>query len=53
MWADGPDPQQQLLRGGTNDRENLQWVLHQVNRMKTDMTHEEFVHLCWWIGGRR
>lgn len=41
-----------IARGGTNDRENLQWVLDVVNRMKTDMTHDEFVHLCWWIGGR-
>jgi 5-methylcytosine-specific restriction endonuclease McrA len=33
-------------RGGTNDRENLQWVTARVNSMKSDLTHEEFVALC-------
>jgi 5-methylcytosine-specific restriction endonuclease McrA len=37
-------------RGGTNDRENLQWVTARVNSMKSDLTHEEFVALCRHIG---
>ena len=33
-------------RGGTNDLANVQWVTWTVNRVKTDLTHEEFVSLC-------
>jgi 5-methylcytosine-specific restriction endonuclease McrA len=33
-------------RGGTNNVENLHWVDGQVNRMKTDFTHEEFLAMC-------
>lgn len=33
-------------RGGTNDESNLQWVTARINRMKTDMTHEEFLAAC-------
>jgi hypothetical protein len=33
-------------RGGTHAPENLQWVDERINRMKTDMTHEEFLAAC-------
>ncbi len=33
-------------RGGENIIDNLQWVTWQVNRCKTDMTHDEFVNMC-------
>jgi hypothetical protein len=33
-------------RGGTNTIENVQWVTWKVNRVKTDMTHDEFIDLC-------
>lgn len=33
-------------KGGEHCAENLQWVCKQINRMKTDMTHEEFVETC-------
>ena len=39
-------------RGGSDDRENLQWVTWKINRMKTDMTHDEFVSLCGLITTR-
>ena len=33
-------------RGGEDVIENLQWVDWQVNRAKTDMTHDEFIVMC-------
>jgi len=33
-------------RGGASVNGNLQWVLLQVNRIKWDMTNEEFVETC-------
>jgi 5-methylcytosine-specific restriction endonuclease McrA len=33
-------------RGGEDRIENVQWVTWDVNRSKTDMTHEEFVAMC-------
>lgn len=42
-----------LLRGGTNDRQNLQWVSDMINRMKTNMTHDEFISMCRLIGGKQ
>lgn len=33
-------------RGGSNNIDNLQWVDLKINRMKTDMTHEEFLEAC-------
>lgn len=41
-----------LLRGGSAQRENLQWVLSLINRMKTDMTHEEFLATCLLVLSR-
>jgi len=35
-----------ISRGGTHEIENLQWVDIQINRMKTDMTHQEFIQMC-------
>jgi hypothetical protein len=40
---DHKDP---LSRGGTPLVENIQWVDYQVNRMKNDMTHDEFIAMC-------
>lgn len=33
-------------RGGTSDPDNIQWVAYRINRMKTDMTEEEFLSAC-------
>lgn len=33
-------------RGGDSRKENLRWVLLQVNHIKWDMTHEEFLATC-------
>lgn len=33
-------------RGGDHSIDNLQWVSSLINRMKTDMTHEEFLSMC-------
>jgi len=41
-----------ISRGGTHDGTNLQWVDAQINRMKTDMTHDEFVQMCKLIASR-
>jgi 5-methylcytosine-specific restriction endonuclease McrA len=35
-----------LSKGGTKNIENTQWVLCQINRMKTDMTEDEFYETC-------
>jgi hypothetical protein len=39
-------------RGGTHDESNLQWVTKQINCMKTDMTHDEFLAMCQLILNR-
>lgn len=39
-------------RGGPGDISNLQWVTKQVNRMKTDLSDEEFVAMCQTIAER-
>jgi len=39
-------------RGGSLDLSNLQWVDAHINRVKTDMTHEEFLDLCHLIAAR-
>lgn len=33
-------------KGGTNERGNLRWVLLSINRMKWDMSHEDFLLMC-------
>ena len=33
-------------RGGSSDKSNLRWVLLNINRIKWDMTHDEFVATC-------
>lgn len=33
-------------KGGSHEIENLQWVDAKINRMKTDMTHCEFIEMC-------
>lgn len=39
-------------KGGTHDLVNLQWVLKQVNRVKANCTHEEFLALCRLVAHR-
>lgn len=39
------------FQGGSDDIDNLQWVDKQINRMKTDMSHQEFVAMCRFIAG--
>jgi 5-methylcytosine-specific restriction endonuclease McrA len=36
-------------RGGSTELSNLQWVYYQVNFMKGDMFHEEFLELIGLI----
>lgn len=33
-------------KGGLSNKENLRWVLLNINRAKWDMTHDEFVEVC-------
>lgn len=40
------DHKMPVSRGGKHELDNLQWVDSQINRMKTDMTHEEFLNTC-------
>lgn len=35
-----------INKGGTNDLTNLQWTTDSINRMKTDMSEEEFFRTC-------
>lgn len=39
--------------GGSNDPNNVQWVTKVVNRMKTNMNHDEFVGMCLRISARQ
>lgn len=39
-------------RGGTNDLDNLQWVLYDVNLMKLDHLHHEFLELVRTIADK-
>ena len=41
-----------LSKGGTHDRENLQWADYNVNRMKSDMEESEFLKLVGEIAAR-
>jgi hypothetical protein len=38
-----------VSKGGTSTRENLRWVLLEINRAKSNMTHEEFVAMCFKV----
>jgi len=42
-----------VSRGGKHTRENLHWVSSTVNRMKTDLTEEEFFGLCGVVTSKR
>ena len=33
-------------KGGPSTKENLRWVLLEINRAKMDLTHEQFVQMC-------
>ena len=39
-------------RGGTHDESNLQWVTKQINCMKADTTHDEFLSMYQLILNR-
>jgi hypothetical protein len=39
-------------KGGSFSADNVQWVSYRVNRMKTDMTHAEFIRMCVTIAIR-
>ena len=41
-----------VAKGGTHDPENMQWILERINRMKTDMDHDEFLAMCRLIAAR-
>jgi hypothetical protein len=36
-------------RDGKSEIDNLKWVSRQINMMKSDMTHEEFINNCAYI----
>lgn len=40
------DHKQPRALGGTNQIENLQWVLKEINDMKGTLTQERFIELC-------
>ena len=46
------DHQVPTSRGGADSPLNLVWVDKTVNRMKTDMNHEEFIKTCRLIADR-
>ena len=35
-----------LIRGGTNEPENLEWIDSEINRMKGKRTKNEFISIC-------
>lgn len=35
-----------VTRGGSNDVSNVHWTSYRINRMKTDMTEDEFFAAC-------
>jgi 5-methylcytosine-specific restriction endonuclease McrA len=35
-----------IKRGGTNEKENLQWIRTEINAAKGTMTNEEFIEMC-------
>lgn len=35
-----------VSEGGSNDKQNLQWLTHQVNRAKGTMSQDEFITMC-------
>lgn len=35
-----------ISRGGSSEIGNVQWVTKTINRMKTDLTNDEFIELC-------
>ena len=43
------DHQMPKSKGGTDHLSNLKWVTRQINTMKNDMTHEEFIAMCHYI----
>ena len=38
-----------IVRGGSNDISNLQWVTKFINNAKFNLTHEEFIAQCPYI----
>jgi len=39
-------------KGGSSNIDNLQWIDEQINRMKNDFTHDEFIETMKFIIGR-
>ena len=39
-------------RGGSDELSNLQWVTLQINKIKRDLTHDEFIAMCHNISCR-
>jgi CRISPR/Cas system Type II protein with McrA/HNH and RuvC-like nuclease domain len=48
----GLDHQIPCSRGGLDELPNFRWVTIQVNRIKQDMTHDEFVKFCQGVALR-
>lgn len=48
----GLDHQVPIHRGGSASVANLRWVTIRINRIKNDLTHNEFVALCHGISQR-
>lgn len=44
--ASSLDHKTPMARGGTNDRDNLQWLSEGVNAAKGNMSNEEFIAMC-------
>ena len=41
-----------VFKRGLDDINNLQWVDTQINTMKTDMDHSNFLSTCYKIGNK-
>jgi 5-methylcytosine-specific restriction endonuclease McrA len=46
------DHQIPITRGGTSTLDNLRWTTVQINRVKNDLSHDDFVRLCTKIAVR-
>lgn len=39
-------------RGGSSEPDNFRWINNNINLMKSDMTHNEFINMCKYIASR-
>jgi len=49
----GLDHKVPISRGGDHSKENLCWATSTINRVKTDLTEEEFFSMCEFVTSNR